>query len=93
MLLDAQATKANVMAASQKHGGLGQGLRSGLPYLGLFRNQSHGTQVADKNGDEADGLDEAVCFHDIAEKGGDWDPATIGIDDEFHDLFDLLAHQ
>jgi hypothetical protein len=35
-------------------------------------------------------MDEAFVPYDIAEKNGDWDPAHIITDDEFHDLFQQL---
>ena len=84
MLTDAQATKAKIMAnlkamvADAKVGKLG--------YL-VFSLSSHGTQMNDSSGDEPDGKDEAFVPHDIAEKGGSWDPSHIISDDELHDLF------
>ena len=84
VLTDAQATKANIMAqlgaavAAAKAGKIG--------YL-LFSLSSHGTQMADKNGDEPDGMDEAFVPTDIAQKGNVWDTAHVICDDELHDLF------
>jgi hypothetical protein len=96
LLLDAQATKANIMAQLRKikaeveAAALAQPART---HCLFWTYSSHGTQVADQNGDETDGLDEALCCHDIAEKGQDWDPTTIIIDDELHELFmDLPAN-
>ncbi len=40
----------------------------------------HGTYAPDDNGDESDGLDEALCPHDIARAGA-------FIDDEIHEIF------
>ena len=57
-----------------------------LNYI-VFSCSSHGTQMTDTSGDEPDGMDEAFVPHDIAEKAGDWDPAHVIVDDEFHDLF------
>lgn len=58
-LLNEQATAPNIMAAIIAVG-------KSLPDNGfLFVNFSgHGTQVPDKNGDEPDGLDEALCAAD-----------------------------
>jgi hypothetical protein len=87
VLTDAQATKANLMAqltAAVKDAKAGK-----IGYL-LFSFSSHGTQMADKSGDEPDGMDEAFVPYDIAQKGNAWDPARIISDDEFHDLFQQL---
>jgi metacaspase-1 len=40
----------------------------------------HGTYAPDENGDESDGLDEALCPHDIERAGA-------FIDDEIHEIF------
>ena len=45
----------------------------------VFFQSSHGTQVPDQDGDEADHLDEAICYHGICE---DW-AGSIMTDDEF----------
>jgi len=87
VLADAQATKARVMAlltAAVKDAQAGK-----IGTL-LFSFSSHGTQMADKSGDEPDGMDEAFVPYDIAEKGNAWDPARIIGDDELHDLFGKL---
>lgn len=87
VVTDARATKARLMAllnAAVKDARSGK-----LSYL-LFSLSSHGTQVADKSGDEPDGMDEAFVPYDIAQKGNSWDPAHIISDDEFHDLFRKL---
>jgi hypothetical protein len=87
LLADAQATKANVMA---KLGAAVKDAKAGkIGYL-LFSFSSHGTQMADKSGDEPDGMDEAFVPYDIAQKGNAWDPAHIICDDELHDLFQQL---
>lgn len=74
-LLDANATKAKLVAAIE---GLVKGAQSGdslaITYSG------HGTYAPDKDGDELDGLDEALCPHDIRTAGA-------LIDDEIHRLF------
>lgn len=87
VLADAQATKAKVMAlltAAVKDA------RAGRIGTLLFSFSSHGTQMADKSGDEPDGMDEAFVPYDIAEKGDNWDPSRIIGDDELNDLFRQL---
>jgi hypothetical protein len=83
-LTDAQATKAAIMA--ELTAAVTAAKAGKLSHL-LFSLSSHGTQMADKNGDEPDGMDEAFVPHDIAQKGSQWDPAHIICDDELHDLF------
>ena len=83
-LTDAQASKAAIMA--QLNAAVADAKAGKISYL-LFSLSSHGTQMADKNGDEPDGMDEAFVPADIAQKGNLWDPAHIICDDEFHDLF------
>lgn len=75
-LLDAQATRAAMIAAiealiagAQKNDTL------------VFTYSGHGTWVVDKDGDEPDGRDEALCPWDIDRKG----PL---LDDEIRPLFD-----
>ncbi len=63
------------------------GAKSGKYSYLVFSLSSHGTQVPDKNGDEADHYDEAFCPHDLAAAGGQWDPNHVILDDELHDLF------
>jgi hypothetical protein len=87
VLTDAQATKANIMA--QLKAAVAAAKAGKIQYL-LFSLSSHGTQMADKGGDEPDGMDEAFVPYDIAQKGSMWDPARIISDDEFHDLFQQL---
>ena len=77
-LLDAQATKKNMMAGIRE---LVSGATKGdvlvLHYSG------HGANVPDANGDEADGRDEILCPHDL-----DWkDPLT---DDWLRSTFNRL---
>ena len=84
LLTDAQATKAAIMA--QLGAAVAQARQGKIGYL-LFSLSSHGTQMADKSGDEPDGMDEAFVPTDIAQKGNAWDPAHIISDDELHDLF------
>lgn len=74
-LLDAQATKAAMQAAIRE---LVQGAARGDSLVITF--SGHGTYAPDENGDEPDGLDEALCPYDI--KSG-----NVLIDDEIHALF------
>ena len=87
VLTDAKATKAAIMAQLKS---AVAAARAGRIDALLFSWSSHGTQVTDTSGDEPDGMDEAFVPHDIAEKAGDWDPAHVITDDEFHDLFQQL---
>lgn len=87
LLTDAQATKAAIMA--QLKSAVADAKAGKLGFI-VFSWSSHGTQITDRHGDEPDGMDEAFVPHDIAEKAGDWDPAHVIIDDEFHDLFQQL---
>ena len=84
MLTDAQATKANVMA--QLKSAVAAAKAGKVSYL-VFSLSSHGTQMADNNGDEPDGMDEAFVPYDIAQKGNAWDPARIISDDELMTCF------
>ena len=86
-LTDANATKANIMA--QLKALVAEAKAGKLSYF-AFSFSSHGTQVKDTSGDEEDGMDEAFVSYDLAQKGGDWDPAHVICDDEFHDLFEQL---
>jgi hypothetical protein len=74
MLLDAQATKANILAGLKA---LLAGAKSGDVLV--FTNASHGTYVADKDGDEPK-YDEAICPYDV-------DDGQLIIDDELRGLF------
>jgi|WetSurMetagenome_2_1015567.scaffolds.fasta_scaffold24833_2 metacaspase-1 len=78
MLLNAQATRANIMAGL---GWLLRGARAGD--LLVFHYSGHGSQVPDTNGDEIDGWDETICPHDFA---------TAGMikDDDLRNLFSKL---
>lgn len=75
-LLDAQATKAAMITAmTELIGGAVAGDSLVITYSG------HGTYQPDENGDEADGLDEALCPYDIKMIG------EALIDDEIHAMF------
>jgi metacaspase-1 len=85
LLLDAQATKANIMT---KLKAIVDGAKAGKYSYLVFSLSSHGTQVPDTSGDEeADHADEAFCPHDLAQAGNQWDKNHIILDDELHDLF------
>jgi hypothetical protein len=75
-LLDAQATKAAMVGAFKTV--IGQG-GSGDTVVITF--SGHGTYVPDLNGDEIDGLDEALCPYDL-QTGG-----QALLDDEIHKIF------
>ncbi len=75
-LLDAQATKAAMLAGLKS---LIEAAVSGD--LAVITFSGHGTYVPDTNGDEVDGLDEALCPYDIQTNG-----AAL-TDDEIHALF------
>lgn len=78
-MADAQATKANMVAAiSALVGGAQPGDSLVITYSG------HGTYAPDSSGDEPDGLDEALCPYDI-------DKGSVLIDDEIHQLFERRA--
>src|SRR5262245_63262917 len=73
MLLDAQATKKRVLAEVDR---LLAGAKKGDVLV--FTNSSHGTYVADTNGDE-ERYDEAMCPYDCAD--------NLLIVDELRELF------
>src|SRR4029450_8203533 len=73
MLLDSQATKNRVLAASDK---LLAGAKKGDVLV--FTNSSHGTYVADRDGDETR-YDEAMCPWDMKK--------NLIIDDELRQRF------
>lgn len=75
-LLDSQATKAAMVENIQTL--LGASVSGDVAVITF---SGHGTYVPDTNGDELDGLDEALCPHDIQTGGG------ALVDDEIHQLF------
>lgn len=83
-LTDAQATKASIMKNLKSM--VADAKAGKLSYL-VFSFSSHGTQVPDTSGDEPDRADEAFCPYDLAQKGDQWDPDYVILDDELHDLF------
>jgi len=84
VLTDAQATKVNIMSNLKA---MVDGAKAGKYTYLVFSLSSHGTQVPDVNGDEPDNADEAFCPHDLAQKGNQWDPKYVIVDDELRDLF------
>lgn len=56
----------------------------------LFTMSSHGTQVADTDSDEPDGVDEAFATCDLRQAGSQWDFGSLMIDDELRTLFARL---
>jgi hypothetical protein len=84
MLLDAQATKANIMSALNE---MVSGAKAGKYSYLVYSLSSHGTQVPDLSNDEPDKADEAFCPHDLIQAGDQWDKNHIITDDELRDLF------
>ena len=62
MLLDAEATRKNMLAAIDK---LLAGAKAGDVLV--FTNSSHGSYIADKSGDEPNKFDEIICPYDIGD--------------------------
>ena len=87
ILADAQATKAAIMTELKA---MVAGAKAGQYNHLVFSMSSHGTQVPDPGGDEADHYDEAFCPCDLAAIGGQWDPKHVIVDDELRDLFTQL---
>jgi hypothetical protein len=75
-LLDAQATKSAMVAALKQLIGTAD-----AEDVVVITFSGHGTYVPDTNGDEVDGLDEALCPYDVQTGGGPL------IDDEINELF------
>lgn len=76
LLLDDQATKANMVDAMSKliaAGGKGDSL--------IITYSGHGTYQPDEDGDEVDGLDEGLCPYDLQTNG------SALIDDEIKTIF------
>jgi hypothetical protein len=74
-LIDAQATKTAMAGAIHA---LVRSATAGDSLVITF--SGHGTYAPDRNGDEPDGLDEALCPYDIKQ-------GQVLIDDEIHQLF------
>ncbi|WP_224088106.1 caspase family protein [Arthrobacter sp. StoSoilB13] len=87
VLRDAKANKKSVMAELNK---LVDSAVDGKSNHIVFTFSSHGTQIPDVSGDEADRLDEAFACYDINNSGDSWDPDTVITDDELATLFARL---
>lgn len=87
VLRDAKATKKAVMAELNRIMDLAV---AGKTDHVVFTFSSHGTQIPDTSGDEADRLDEAFACYDINNTGDAWDPGTVISDDELFTLFSRL---
>ncbi len=75
-LIDSQATKAAMVSAIQSL--IGSAVSGDVV---VITYSGHGTYVPDTNGDEIDGLDEALCPYDLQTGGG------ALVDDEINTLF------
>jgi hypothetical protein len=75
-LIDSKATK---MAMSKAFKTIVSGAKKGDSVVITF--SGHGTYVPDLNGDEVDGLDEALCPFDLQTGGAAF------LDDEIHEIF------
>ncbi len=84
LLLDAQATKINIINNLKS---MVDGAKAGKYSYLVFSLSSHGTQVPDLEGDEPDRADEAFCPTDLAQAGNQWDRNHIIVDDELRDIF------
>lgn len=87
VLTDAKATKAAVMDHLDA---LVVAAEAGRIEHLVFSFSSHGTQVPDLSGDEADRVDEALVAYDMAEAGDSWDLDTVVVDDELHAMLDRV---
>ncbi len=79
-LLNSKATRVGMLTAIKAT--IAQAVSGDMV---LFTYSGHGSNVPDKNGDEADGLDECLCPYDIDTKGAI-------IDDELHDIYSKKAN-
>ena len=84
LLTDAQATKTNIINNLKS---MVDGAKAGKYSYLVFSMSSHGTQIPDLEGDEADRADEAFCPTDLAQAGNQWDRNHIIVDDELRDIF------
>jgi len=86
-LFDENATKVNIINALKS---LVSDAKQGNTRYIIFHMSSHGTQVTDVDGDEADHMDEAFVCHDINQVGQEWDRDTIVVDDEMAEIVSSL---
>lgn len=89
LLTDRAATKDAVLGALTEALDRANTPTEHLDHI-VFTMSSHGTQLPDTSGDEADQVDEAFATYDLRQNGTAWDPGTLIIDDELHDLFARL---
>lgn len=84
VLEDGQATRAAILASIEEWLVVGTqpGDRAYLYYSG------HGVQVTDQDGDEDDGMDEALAPFDLVAKAKDWEGAVT--DDELDAILERL---
>jgi hypothetical protein len=78
VLTNSSATRENILKNFETW--LVQGTKRGD--VAFFQFSGHGSQVPDQNGDEADGLDEALCAYDVMPKAPSIKEAGLIIDDE-----------
>ena len=74
-LLNSEATKTKMIESIKKIVA-----STGKDDIAVITYSGHGTWVPDEDGDEADGRDEALCPHDIAE-------GNVVTDDEMYEIF------
>jgi hypothetical protein len=91
VLTDQAATKDAVLGAMTEALDRANTPSEHLDHI-VFTMSSHGTQLPDTSNDEADQVDEAFATYDLRQIGGAWDPGSLIIDDELHDLFARLPH-
>lgn len=87
LLANAEATREEVFGRLEEAMAK---IRTGELGQFVFTFSSHGTQVPDTNDDEDDQADEAFVTYDMAQRGDQWDPGTLIVDDELHAMFDEL---
>ena len=84
VLRDGEATRAAILASIEEW--LIAGTQPGDRVYFYF--SGHGLQVKDRNGDEEDGLDEALATFDIASAEGEW--TNVILDDEIDFMLEKL---
>ncbi len=85
LLRNEQATAYNVGAAISNARAMASNVAGSS--VVVYHQSSHGLQVRDRDGDEPDGMDEAVCTYDTYwdNKENEWQHVIT--DDEIHTLF------
>jgi len=87
LLRDHEATKRAILEELEA---MVDGAEDGAYSYLFFSLSTRGTQVADLDGAERDRADEAYCPSDLQQKGDQWDPECLILDDEMRDLFARL---